>query len=79
MRILHILDHGLPLQSGYTFRTRAILKSQMRRADKFKSRFTLIIGGDEMDRGTAPLKNMDAGTQAEVALDAAAILAIIKG
>jgi PEP-CTERM/exosortase A-associated glycosyltransferase len=28
MRILHVLDHGLPLQSGYTFRTRAILKSQ---------------------------------------------------
>ena len=31
MRILHILDHGLPLQSGYTFRTRAIVKSQQRR------------------------------------------------
>jgi glycogen(starch) synthase len=31
MRILHVLDHGLPLQSGYTFRTRAILKSQQRR------------------------------------------------
>lgn len=29
MRILHILDHGLPLQSGYTFRTRAILKAQI--------------------------------------------------
>jgi PEP-CTERM/exosortase A-associated glycosyltransferase len=28
MRILHILDHGLPLQSGYTFRTRAILTAQ---------------------------------------------------
>ena len=28
MRILHILDHGLPLHSGYTFRTRAILKAQ---------------------------------------------------
>jgi PEP-CTERM/exosortase A-associated glycosyltransferase len=27
-RILHVLDHSLPLQSGYTFRTRAILKSQ---------------------------------------------------
>ena len=27
-RILHVLDHGLPLQSGYTFRTRAILKAQ---------------------------------------------------
>jgi len=31
MRILHVLDHGLPLQSGYTFRTRAILKSQIAR------------------------------------------------
>ena len=28
MRILHILDHSLPMQSGYTFRTRAILKAQ---------------------------------------------------
>jgi PEP-CTERM/exosortase A-associated glycosyltransferase len=28
MRILHVLDHGLPLQSGYTFRTRAIMKAQ---------------------------------------------------
>ena len=27
-RVLHILDHSLPLQSGYTFRTRAILKAQ---------------------------------------------------
>jgi len=27
-RILHALDHSLPLHSGYTFRTRAILKSQ---------------------------------------------------
>lgn len=26
-RVLHILDHSLPLQSGYTFRTRAILTS----------------------------------------------------
>lgn len=28
--ILHILDHSLPLHSGYTFRTRAIMKSQQR-------------------------------------------------
>jgi len=27
-RVLHVLDHSLPLHSGYTFRTRAILKSQ---------------------------------------------------
>jgi len=54
------------------------LKSQMRRADKFKSRFTLIIGGDELSRGTAPLKDMDGGTQIEVALDAALILPLVK-
>ena len=28
IRVLHVLDHSLPLQSGYTFRTRAILKAQ---------------------------------------------------
>lgn len=28
MRILHVLDHSIPLQSGYTFRTRAILEQQ---------------------------------------------------
>jgi histidyl-tRNA synthetase len=55
------------------------LKSQMRRADKFKSRFTLIVGGDELTRGTAPLKNMDGGTQSDVALDAAEILKVLKG
>jgi len=30
MRILHVLDHSLPLHSGYTFRTRAIVKAQLR-------------------------------------------------
>ncbi|MBW4331690.1 glycosyltransferase, exosortase A system-associated [Stakelama sp. CBK3Z-3] len=29
MRILHVLDHSLPLHSGYSFRTRAILKAQI--------------------------------------------------
>ena len=28
LRILHVLDHSLPLHSGYTFRTRAIMKAQ---------------------------------------------------
>jgi len=30
LRILHILDHSIPMQSGYTFRTRAILREQRR-------------------------------------------------
>jgi PEP-CTERM/exosortase A-associated glycosyltransferase len=31
MRILHVLDHSLPLHSGYTFRTRAIVTAQRAR------------------------------------------------
>jgi PEP-CTERM/exosortase A-associated glycosyltransferase len=27
-RVLHVLDHSLPMHSGYTFRTRAIMKAQ---------------------------------------------------
>ena len=27
-RVLHVLDHSLPLHSGYTFRTRAIMRAQ---------------------------------------------------
>ncbi|MCL2656747.1 MAG: glycosyltransferase, exosortase A system-associated [Betaproteobacteria bacterium] len=30
MRVLHVLDHSLPLHSGYTFRTAAILREQRR-------------------------------------------------
>jgi glycogen synthase len=31
LRILHVFDHSLPLHSGYTFRSRAILKAQQAR------------------------------------------------
>ena len=31
LRILHVLDHSLPLHSGYTFRTRSILAAQRAR------------------------------------------------
>lgn len=30
MRVLHVLDHSLPLHSGYSFRTAAILRAQQR-------------------------------------------------
>ena len=32
MRILHVFDHSIPLQSGYSFRSRAILLEQRRRS-----------------------------------------------
>ena len=28
-RILHVLDHSLPAHSGYTFRTRALMKAML--------------------------------------------------
>jgi histidyl-tRNA synthetase len=54
------------------------LKSQMRRSDKFNARFTLIIGEDELKKGRAILKEMDAGSQEEVALDAGEIAGKVK-
>ena len=30
MKVLHVFDHSLPLQSGYTFRSLAILREQRR-------------------------------------------------
>ncbi|WP_454598222.1 TIGR04063 family PEP-CTERM/XrtA system glycosyltransferase [Qipengyuania sp. SM2507] len=46
-RVLHILDHSLPLHSGYTFRTRAIMKSQ-------------IAAGMEVRGLTGPRQGIDA-------------------
>ena len=31
MKILHILDHSLPLHSGYTFRSQSIFRAQKKR------------------------------------------------
>ena len=42
------------------------LKSQMRRADKLKARFALILGGDELKKGTVVLRNMGDKSQEEI-------------
>lgn len=55
------------------------LKSQMRRADKFNARFTLIIGEDELNRGTAAIKNMDQGVQLDVELQPERIASVVRG
>jgi histidyl-tRNA synthetase len=44
------------------------LKSQMRRADKFRARFVLIIGEDEQRRGKAVLRDMEEKKQEEIPL-----------
>lgn len=47
MRILHILDHSIPLHSGYTFRSRAIIRQQH-------------ALGWETDHITSPKHNLEA-------------------
>jgi histidyl-tRNA synthetase len=42
------------------------LKSQMRRADKLKARYVLILGEDELKRGKAVLRNMENKVQEEI-------------
>ncbi|MCM2264124.1 MAG: histidine--tRNA ligase [Desulfuromonadales bacterium] len=44
------------------------LKAQLRRADKFGAQRVLILGGDELARGVAQLRDMVAGSQEEVPL-----------
>jgi histidyl-tRNA synthetase len=46
------------------------MKSQMRKANKLASRFTLIIGEDEIKNKQYVLKNIDGGEQWQVAADA---------
>ena len=45
------------------------LKAQMKYANKIGAKYTLIIGEDEIDRGSAQLRNMATGEQTEVQLD----------
>lgn len=54
MRILHILDHSLPLHSGYTFRTLSILKEQ--RALGWE---TFHLTGSKQENCTAPEEVVD--------------------
>jgi histidyl-tRNA synthetase len=53
---------------------RRSLKSHMRRADKLGANFVLIVGDDELSRGTAILRDMRTQQQSETSLDPAALL-----
>ena len=45
------------------------LKAQMRRADKLSVTHVLILGEDELKKGSALLRDMKAGTQEEIPLE----------
>lgn len=54
LRVLHVLDHSIPLHSGYTFRTRAILQQQ--RALGWQ---TFHITGPKQGVPNAPYEDVD--------------------
>ncbi len=56
----------------------ASLKSQMKKADRSGAKYVLIVGEDELAKGTAILRNMQTKEQTEVPIDGAASMLINK-
>lgn len=57
---------GLSADKDYLGRS---LKAQMKYAGKFNAKYTVILGGEELQRGAAIVRDMAAGTQEELPLD----------
>ncbi len=61
-----IRRQGFLVEADYSDRS---LKSQMKRSDRLGSRYTLLLGENEIREGKAALRNMKDGSQVPVALD----------
>ena len=44
------------------------LKAQMKYADKINAKFSMVLGDNEIESGSAKLKNMKTGEQTEISL-----------
>jgi histidyl-tRNA synthetase len=53
------------------------IKSQMKYADKYNAKYTLILGDDELKQGLITVKNMATGSQEKKGLDE--LIEYIKG
>lgn len=60
-----IRSHGLIVETDYMDRS---VKAQMKYANKIGAKKVVIIGGDELEKGVANVKDMATGEQTEVAL-----------
>ncbi|MGM0921030.1 MAG: histidine--tRNA ligase [Bacillota bacterium] len=45
------------------------MKAQFKAADRFKAKFVAVLGDDEIEKNIISVKNMETGSQVEVALD----------
>ena len=69
-----LLKSGVRVEMDYEGKS---LKSQMRRADKLKARYSVVIGGNEVETGRASFKRMADGFQADVALTVGDIQSLV--
>lgn len=69
-----IRDMGFSAELDYQDRS---LKSQFKLADKYNSKFTIIIGQDELDHGELCIRNMQTHEQKNVPIEK--ICAFVKG
>ncbi len=61
----NLRDAGFRAEIDYLARS---VKSQLKTAVRFKARFTIVLGEDELQKRTARIKNMETGEQAEICL-----------
>ena len=61
-----IRSHGLIVETDYMDRS---VKAQMKYANKIGAKKVVIIGADELEKGTANVKDMATGEQTEVSLN----------
>lgn len=57
---------GLSVDRDYMGRK---MRGQMKAADRLQSRFAVVLGEDELSRGTAQVKDLSTGEQEEIATD----------
>jgi len=56
---------GFTIELGFS----GNMGKRLKRADKLNARAAVILGDDELQRGVAAVRDLDAGAQEEVALD----------
>jgi len=69
-----LIKSGVRVEMDYEGKS---LKSQMRRADKLKTRYSVVIGGNEVESGRASFKRMEDGLQTDVSLTVADIQRLV--
>ena len=60
-------EKGLSAQGGLFDKN---LKAQMKQANKINANFAIIVGGNEVAKNTAILKDLTSGEQKELSLNA---------